>query len=114
MKSEIKTCLYAFFCLLTSAFCLVAATSAVLAQSMAEVAAYAGPDRQKRLVEGAKKEGSLTLYTSATTGDMGAIVAGFEAKYGIKVNIWRSSSEAILQRAVNEARAKRHEVDAFE
>jgi len=94
---------------------LLAAPAAALGQaSMAEAAALQGADRMQRLIEGAKKEGSFMLYTSATTGDIGAIIAGFEKKYGIKVNLWRSSSENVLQRAVTEARARRHEVDAFE
>src|SRR5262245_56403632 len=81
---------------------------------MSEVAALQGADREQRLIAGAKKEGTLTLYTSATTGDMGAILEGFEKKYGVKVNVWRASSEAVLQRAVTETRARRYEVDAFE
>ena len=31
----------------------------------AEVGLYAGPDRMRKLVEGAKREGELNLYTSA-------------------------------------------------
>jgi ABC-type Fe3+ transport system substrate-binding protein len=94
------------------ALCLLVA--APVAAQMAEIAALQGADREKRLVEGAKKEGALTLYTSATTEDMGAVIAAFEKKYGVKVNVWRAGSEAVLQRAVTEARARRFEVDAFE
>jgi iron(III) transport system substrate-binding protein len=101
--------------LLACAFCLAALAAApVLAQTVAEVARYQGPDREQRLIEGAKKEGGLLLYTSFSTGDLGAFVGSFEKKYGIKVTPWRSSSENVLQRAVTEARAGRHEVDAFE
>lgn len=99
------------------AFCLAAMLAPLAAAqqpSPASIAAYQGAERQQRLVEGAKKEGSLTLYTSATTGDMAALTAAFEKKYGIKVNVWRAGSEAILQRAVTEARGRRFEVDAFE
>jgi iron(III) transport system substrate-binding protein len=38
-------------------------------------------------------------------------VNGFEKKYGIKVNLWRASSEDIRQRSVAEARARRFDVD---
>jgi len=96
------------------AFCLLAAAPAAAQKSVAEVAGLQGADRTQRLVEGARKEGTLTIYTSATTGDMGAVTAAFEKKYGIKVSVWRAGSEAILQRAVTEARARRHEVDIFE
>jgi iron(III) transport system substrate-binding protein len=82
--------------------------------SMAELAAYEGADRMQRLVDGAKKEGNLSIYTSAQSDDMGALVAGFEKKYGIKVSVWRAGSEKVLQRAVTEARGNRHTVDIVE
>lgn len=81
---------------------------------LGELSALTGPEREKRLAEGAKKEGELNIYTSAQPDDMGALVKGFEAKYGIKVNVWRSSSEKVLQRAVQEARANRHTMDVVE
>ena len=80
----------------------------------ADVANYAGADRMQKLVEGAKKEGELNIYTSAQTDDMGALSKAFEAKYSIKVNIWRASSEKVLQRAVQEARANRAAMDVAE
>lgn len=84
------------------------------AGSMAEIAQYTGADREQRLVDGAKKEGALSIYTSAQTDDMGALVAGFEKKYGIKASVWRAGSEKVLQRAVTEARGRRHTVDVIE
>ena len=80
----------------------------------ADVGLYAGPDRLRKLIEGAKKEGELTLYTSAQSDDMGALVGAYEKKYGVKVNVWRASSEKVLQRAVAEARANRNTVDVVE
>jgi len=77
-------------------------------------ASYEGTDRQQKLVAGAKKEGELTLYTSAQTDDIGAVAKAFEAKYGIKVNLWRAGSEKVMQRAVVEARGGRHAVDVIE
>ena len=82
--------------------------------SLEEMASYKGADRTQRLVEGAKKEGTLGMYTSAQSDDMGALVTAFEKKYGIKVSMWRTSSEKVLQRAVTEARANRHTVDVLE
>ncbi len=82
--------------------------------SAPELAAYTGADRQQRLVEGAKKEGPLSIYTSAQSDDMGALVAGFEKKYGLKTTVWRAGSEKVLQRAVTEARGNRHTVDIVE
>jgi iron(III) transport system substrate-binding protein len=80
----------------------------------AEVALYAGADRLQKLIEGAKKEGELDIYTSAQSNDMGALTAAYEKKYGVKVSMWRASSEKVLQRAVAEARAGRHAMDVAE
>jgi iron(III) transport system substrate-binding protein len=96
------------------AACAALAISAAHAQSVAELAAYDKPDREQKLLAGAKKEGSLEMYTSAQSDDMGAVVQAFEKKYGIKVNMWRSSSEKVLQRFVQEARAGRNTMDVAE
>src|SRR5256714_14723167 len=80
----------------------------------AEVGLYAGPDRLRKLIEGAKKEGELNLYTSAQSDDMGALVGAYEKKYGVKVSVWRASSEKELQRAVAEAQAGRNTGDVVE
>jgi len=77
-------------------------------------ASYEGVDRQERLVAGAKKEGELIIYTSAQSDDIGAVAKAFEAKYGVKVNLWRAGSEKVMQRAVTEARGGRHAVDVIE
>jgi iron(III) transport system substrate-binding protein len=81
---------------------------------MAELANYEGADRLQRLIDGAKKEGNLSIYTSAQSDDMGALIAGFEKKYGIKASVWRAGSEKVLQRAVTEARGNRFTVDVVE
>lgn len=75
---------------------------------------YSGPDREDRLVEGARKEGRVNIYTSLNTRDSGPITEAFEKKYGIKTALWRSSSEKVLQRAVTEARSGRFAFDVLE
>ncbi len=79
-----------------------------------ELANYTAADRQQRLHDGARKEGPLAIYTSAQGDDMGALVAGYEKKYGLKTTTWRAGSEKVLQRAVTEARGRRHTVDIIE
>ena len=80
----------------------------------ADVGLYAGPDRLQKLIEGAKKEGELNLYTSSQSDDVGAVAAAYEKKYGVRVSVWRASSEKVLQRALAEARANRHAMDVAE
>jgi iron(III) transport system substrate-binding protein len=77
-------------------------------------AAYAGADRIEKLAAQAKKEGSVAVYSSAAMDDLAALVAAFEKKYGVKVRLWRGSSENIVQRAVVEARGGRFDADVFE
>jgi iron(III) transport system substrate-binding protein len=104
-----------FVTTLAAALAACGLINAAHAQSLAELAAYDKPDREQKLLAGAKKEGELSIYTSAQSDDMGALVKAFEAKYpGIKVTMWRSSSEKVLQRAVQEARAGRNTMDVAE
>ena len=103
---------------LLAAALVVGSTGLAAAQDaatrVAELASYAGADRTEKLIAGAKKEGSLTLYTSATTEDMNVLAGVFEKKYGVKLRFWRASNEDILQRAVVEKRGGRFEADLFE
>ena len=84
------------------------------AQTLAELANYSGADRTARLVAGAKREGTVTLYSSLTLADQSAINAAFQAKYGIKVQQWRGSSEDIRSRALTEYAAGRFDADVAE
>src|SRR6267142_2844748 len=79
-----------------------------------EIYLYRGADREKRILEGARKEREVVVYTSLNLKDSVPIVEVFERKYGVKVQLWRSSSEKVLQRAVAEARAGRFSCDILE
>jgi iron(III) transport system substrate-binding protein len=81
---------------------------------LADPAHLTGPDRTARLIAGARREGALTLYTSAILEHMTAVTDAFEKKYAVHVGIWRSGSEEILQRTVTEARGGHYEVDVIE
>jgi iron(III) transport system substrate-binding protein len=93
---------------------LIAAVPALAQSSIGELAKYDGPDRMDKLIAGAKQEGTLTVYTSAPVDDMTAITSAFTEKYGIKVDIWRGSSEDVLTRGVTETKAGRYTADVFE
>ena len=79
--------------------------------SVTTVAGYEGADRTQRLTQGAKQEGTLMIYSSVPVEDLSALTEAFEKKYGIKANVWRSSSEGVLQRIVAESKAGRYEAD---
>jgi iron(III) transport system substrate-binding protein len=80
----------------------------------ASLAALTGPDRHKKLAEGARKEGAMTFYSSMPVDDITALTSVFEQKYGVKTKVWRAGSEKVLQRGLLEAKANRHDVDIFE
>ena len=63
------------------------------------------PDREAWLLERARKEGAVTLYTSLAPTESVPLMAEFEKKYGIKVTVWRGLSDGVVQRVVNEGRA---------
>jgi iron(III) transport system substrate-binding protein len=99
---------------LALAVTLLTGPQPVRAQTLDDLAKYSGPDRTERLIAGAKREGSVTLYSSATLADQAAIIGAFQAKYGIKVQQWRGSSEDVRTRAMTEYAAGRHDVDVAE
>jgi iron(III) transport system substrate-binding protein len=83
--------------------------------SPAELAAYSGSDRERVLLEGAKREGKVVWYTTLAAEQNKQITGAFETKYpGIKVDTFRTGSSALTQRLLTEAAAKRHLADAIE
>lgn len=91
---------------------VAAALAAALPAAAQPLYTYEGADRMEKIAAAARKEGTLTLYTTIAEKDLPAILGPFEKKHGIKVNVWRAGTDKILQRVVQEARAGRHEVDA--
>ncbi|HEY6864446.1 MAG TPA: extracellular solute-binding protein [Burkholderiales bacterium] len=96
------------------AACSFSAAAQPQAKDASGIAQYQGADRAQRLLQGAKKEGELSVYTSAPVDDYAVFSAAFEKKYGVKVRVWRASSEKVQQRGVTEARAGRFDVDIFD
>lgn len=98
---------------------LVSCTGAAMAQTPppsphAAIYNYKGADRNARLLERAKQEGSVSIYTSLAPTEAAPLVEAFEKKTGVKVNLWRALSDSVVKRAVTEAQAKRHVVDVVE
>ena len=75
---------------------------------------YQGADRDQRLVEQARKEQQVVVYSTMTVADGKALATAFERKFGVRVVHWRSGAERIVNRAISEARARRYEADVFE
>ena len=83
--------------------------------SPADLASYTGSDRERLLVEGAKREGKVVWYTTLAADQNKQIANAFETKYsGVKVETFRTGSSALAQRILTEAKARRHIADAIE
>jgi iron(III) transport system substrate-binding protein len=96
--------------------CLVNAAIALAASapmSLSQLALYQGADREKILIERAKREGQLTLYNSHTW--FRTFVKEFEKKYPfIKVSEWRNDSKNVIRRAMEEFKSPRNLADVIE
>jgi iron(III) transport system substrate-binding protein len=67
--------------------------------------------QDKADAEAAKKEGKVVWYTSTPVETGQKIAKMFEAKYGVKVEMFRSGGSAILRRFLQENQAKRINAD---
>ena len=80
---------------------------------VAQIALYQGADREKVLIEGAKREGQVTFYNSHTW--FRTFVKDFENKYPfIKVAEWRNDSKNLLRRVTDETKSGRSLADVVE
>jgi len=69
------------------------------------------PEEQQKLIEAAKKEGKVTLYTDIPVSPIDAMAKLFTEKYGIPVDYWRGTSGKVAERFITEAEAGRWETD---
>ena len=104
----------ALFVCATALLLSFAATPLSAQETLSKLAAMESADRAARIAANAKKEGEVSIYTSLGTEDVAMLGAAFEKKYGVKLKIWRASSEKILQRVVTEAQGGRNDVDIVE
>src|SRR5215204_3006060 len=77
------------------------------------IANYAGADRQTVLEAGARREGTVLIYTTGT--QIKPLLDRFEQKYPyVKIELARASSADTARKVVEEYRAGYEKVDAFE
>jgi len=79
-----------------------------------QLANYKGKDREQVLIEGAKKEGGLSFYSSMNAKDSKPLVDGFQKKYPfIKVDLFAGLGEAVASRMITEHKGGRFTADTF-
>ncbi len=84
-------------------------------KSIAELAAYRGPDREAILYAGAKTEGKVTWYTSLAGASYKELAKAFSAKYpGVEVEPFRAPGSDLVVRLEEEAKAGRKIADTIE
>ena len=74
--------------------------------------ALSGQERTDELQKCAAEEGALSIYTSNT--EMEDLVEGFEEEVDIDVSVYRGNSESVLQRLLQEQKAKFYGNDVIE
>jgi ABC-type Fe3+ transport system substrate-binding protein len=86
------------------------------AQNPEDILLYKGADREQKLIEGAKKEGQVVLYSALIVNQATRpIVEKFGKKYPfVKATYWRADSEDITQKLSAEVRANNVVADVFE
>jgi iron(III) transport system substrate-binding protein len=81
-----------------------------------DIVTYRGADREQKLIEGARREGQVVLYSGLIVNQMlRPLATAFAKKYPfVKLTYWRADSEELLPKLAAEARAGRPVADLFE
>ncbi|HYA27766.1 MAG TPA: extracellular solute-binding protein [Acidobacteriota bacterium] len=73
-----------------------------------------GAEREKKLVEGAKKEGEMLWYTNSGIENATRYIQVFKKNYPfINAQVWRAKTRQVTQRAIQEAAAGKNLVDVI-
>lgn len=95
--------------------CGAAAPAAPSAKPSQSIVLYQAADRQQVLEAGAKKEGTLTWYTSLAGPVIDRLVSGFKQKYPfIAPDVYRAADNELLTRASQEAQGGKNVFDVLE
>src|SRR6187397_1902220 len=83
------------------------------AASVEDVALMKSPNREKILIEGAKKEGKVMFYTGLIVDQVvRPVKAAFDKEYPfVQVDFSRGNAERLAQKMLAEYQAKRYDVD---
>jgi iron(III) transport system substrate-binding protein len=81
-----------------------------------EILNYKGPDRQKVLEDGARKEGAVFIYSGMIVNQLlRPLAEAFEKKYPfIRTRYWRGDSNQVLVKVLSEMQANALEADIVE
>jgi iron(III) transport system substrate-binding protein len=99
--------------LLALAWVLLPTSAPAQPAGVEAIANYAGADRQRVLEAGARREGSILLYTTGT--QTRPLLERFQQKYPyLKIELVRAGSTDVARKVLEEYQAGYEKVDAFE
>ena len=98
------------------AACSFAIVGAAQALTQEEILNYKGADRDKVLLDGAKREGEVIFYASVIVNQaLRPIAEGFMKKYsGVKLAYWRADAPELIAKITAESRASNIVADVIE
>lgn len=103
--------------IITSRYCLITLVLSVLLIGGLTKESIGSTDEERvhTLIEGARSEGKMVLYTVQNIIDSSRMTKRFEEKYPfIKIEMYRAASTAMLNKVVNEVKAKKYTPDVIE
>lgn len=85
----------------------------VEALTVEQIALFKGPNRQKALEQGARKEGKVLWYSTLIVDQLlRPVKAAFEKEYPfLQVDFFRGNTERVAQKVIEEYQARRYDVD---
>jgi ABC-type Fe3+ transport system substrate-binding protein len=113
MRRKILVLACSLFCVGLS---IVVAEAAPAPSGAINPLTYNGPDREQRLMDGARREGQVVLYSGMIENQaLRPIAQAFETKYPfVKLSYWRADSEDIVAKIIAETRGRNHVGDVIE
>jgi ABC-type Fe3+ transport system substrate-binding protein len=116
MHDATRTCIPRWIFISTALLAVLLNAAPATALTNEEIFNYRGPDREQKLIEGAKQEGQVVLYSGLIVNQMlRPLTTGFMKKYPfVKMTYWRADSEELLPKLSAEARANSNVGDLFE
>ncbi len=105
-------------CALLSALVFLLQSPDLIAQSAPEVLErinqLPSKERTDKLIEGSRREGRIMWYSTTQVDQAGSLIGAFQKKYSfIEVKYYRSNSERLVERILQESRAGKLEADVI-
>jgi len=100
----------------SAALAVVAAGTPAAGQAPPDILKYTGADRNQRLMEGAKREGQVVIYSAMIVNQaLRPLIQGFMKKYPfVKATYWRADSENLASKIAAEVQANNVVADLLE